>query len=130
MDKINPRILSIPGIGYSMGAQIIAEVGDFKNFDSADKLLAFSGVSPTMYQSGNLYSTHAKMEKRGSKYLRYALFNATKLVCNRNPTFAIYLSKKRSEGKHYYVAISHAIKKLVRLIYHLEKTNQQYVNMI
>lgn len=127
MDKINSPILSIPGIGYSMGAQIIAEIGDFKNFSSSDKILAFAGVSPTTHQSGNLYSTHSKMEKRGSKYLRYALFNTAKLVCNWNPTFAAYLSKKRSEGKHYYVAISHAIKKLVRLIYHLEKTGQQYV---
>ena len=66
------------------------------------------------------------MEKRGSRYLRYAIFNATKYVCIHDPTFAAYLAKKRAEGKHYNVAISHAAKKLVRLIYAMEKTQQPY----
>lgn len=66
------------------------------------------------------------MEKSGSKYLRYALFNATKFVCNWNPVFAKCLAKKHSGGKHYYVAISHAAKKLVRLIFALEKSSQPY----
>ncbi|MBQ4103106.1 MAG: IS110 family transposase, partial [Clostridia bacterium] len=69
---------------------------------------------------------YAHMEKRGSKYLRFALFNATKFVCTWCPTFANYLAKKRSEGKHYYVALSHASKKLVRLIYALQKSGQVY----
>ena len=69
------------------------------------------------------------MEKRGSRYLRYALFNATKYVCHWEPTFAAYLAKKRSEGKHYNVAISHAAKKLVRLIYALEKSGQAYCSV-
>ena len=63
MDKINSPILTIPGMGYSMGAQIIAEIGDFKNFDSPDKILAFAGLSPSIYQSGKLYSSNARMEK-------------------------------------------------------------------
>lgn len=67
------------------------------------------------------------MEKRGSKYLRYALFNATKFVYRWNPTFAYYLAKKRAEGKHYDVAISHAAKKLVRVIYQLEKSGHSYI---
>lgn len=66
------------------------------------------------------------MEKRGSKYLRWALINAAAYVCNWEPTFAAYLEKKRTEGKHYYVALSHAAKKLVRLIYHLEITGETY----
>lgn len=127
MDEINSPILTIPGIGYSMGAQIVAEIGDFKNFDSPDKILAFAGVSPSTYQSGKLYSSNAKMEKRGSRYLRFALFNAAVYVCHWEPTFALYLAKKRAEGKHYYVALSHAIKKLVRVIFHLEKTGENYV---
>ena len=110
-----------------MGAQIIAEIGDFKNFDSPDKILAFAGLSPSTYQSGNLYSSNAKMEKRGSRYLRFALFYSAVYVCHWEPTFALYLAKKRAEGKHYYVAISHVVKKLVRLIFHLEKTGEHYV---
>ena len=130
MDKINTPILSIPGISYRMGAMIIAEIGDFNRFDSPDKILAYAGFSPSTYQSGKLDNAYAHMEKRGSRYLRYALYNATKYVCHWDPTFAAYLTKKRSEGKHYNVAISHAVKKLVRVIYHLEKTKQQYVSSI
>ena len=55
-----------------------------------------------------------------------ALINAAKYVCHWDPTFAAYLAKKRAEGKHYNVAISHAAKKLVRLIYAMEKSGQPY----
>lgn len=127
MDEINSPILSIPGINYRMGAIIIAEIGDFNRFDSPDKILAYAGLSPSTYQSGQLDGAYSHMEKRGSRYLRYALYNAAKYVCHWDPTFAEYLAKKRAEGKHYNVAISHAVKKLVRVIYHLEKTNQQYI---
>ena len=126
MDEINSPILTIPGISYRMGAMIIAEIGDFDNFSSPDKILAYAGLSPSTYQSGQLTSSCSHMEKRGSRYLRYALFNATKFVCNWDNTFAEYLAKKRSEGKHYNVAISHACKKLVRVIYHLETTGESY----
>jgi len=128
MDFIDSPILTVPGIGLALGAMIVAEIGDFSRFDSPDKILAFAGCSPTTYQSGQLYSSHAKMEKRGSKYLRYAIFNAAKFVCNWEPTFAAYLQKKRSEGKHYNVAVSHAAKKLVRLLYHLEVTGEVFIS--
>jgi len=126
MDEINSPILTIPGISYRMGAMILAEIGDFSNFDSPDKILAYAGLSPSTYQSGQLNNCYAHMEKRGSRYLRYALFNTAKFVCNWDPTFAAYLAKKRAEGKHYNVAVSHAAKKLVRLIYALEKSGHSY----
>ena len=126
MDEIHSPITTIPGIGYRMGAMILAEIGDFHNFDSADKILAYAGLSPSTYQSGQLTNCYSHMEKRGSRYLRYALFNATKYVCLWDPTFTAYLSKKRAEGKHYNVAISHAAKKLVRLIYAMERSGQPY----
>ena len=126
MDRISSPILSIPGISYRMGAMIIAEIGDFTRFDSPDKILAYAGLSPSTYQSGQMDNSHARMEKRGSKYLRYALFNATIYVCTWDSTFKTYLAKKKSEGKHYYVAVSHAAKKLIRVIYHLEKSRQPY----
>ena len=127
MNEINSPIRSIPGINYRMDALIIAEIGDFSRFDSPDKILAYAGFSPSTYQSCQLDGAYSHMEKRGSRYLRYALYNAAKYVCHRDSTFAEYLAKKRAEGKHYNVTISHAVKKLVRVIYHLEKTNQQYI---
>ena len=126
MAEISSPITTIPGIGNRMGAMIIAEIGDISRFDSPDKLLAYSGISPSTYQSGKLINAYARMEKRGSRYLRYALFNAAKYVCNWDDSFAAYLARKRAEGKHYYVAVSHAVKKLVRVIFALLNSGEAY----
>ena len=127
MDRISSPILTIPGISYRMGAMILAEIGDFSRFDSPDKILAYAGASPSTYQSGQLESSYSHMEKRGSRYLRFALINAAKYVCHWDETFGVYLQKKISEGKHYNVAITHATKKLVRLIYAMEKSGKPYI---
>ena len=127
MDEIHSPILTIPGIGYRMGAMILAEIGDFSRFDSPDKILAYAGASPSTYQSGQMESSYSHMEKRGSRYLRFALINAAKYVCQWDETFGAYLQKKISEGKHYNVAITHAAKKLVRLIYAMEKSGKPYI---
>ncbi len=126
MDADPSPILTIPGISYRMGAMILAEIGDFSRFSSPDQILAYAGLSPSTYQSGKLDNAYPHMEKRGSHYLRFALFNAARFVCNWDPTFSAYLAKKRAEGKHYYVAISHAAKKLVRLIFALVRSGQAY----
>ena len=126
MDESHSPIMTIPGISYRMGAMILAEVGDFSRFDNADQILAYAGLSPSTYQSGQLESSYSHMEKRGSKYLRYALFNATKFVCKWDESFGIYLCRKISEGKHYNVAVSHAAKKLIRTIYRMELTGEAY----
>ena len=128
VDEMQSPITTIPGMGVRMGAVILAEIGDFSRFDSPDKILAYAGMSPSTYQSGqlSLSGAYSHMEKRGSRYLRYALYNATKHVCHWDPTFAAYLAKKRAEGKHYNVALSHAAKKLVRLIFAMEKSQRPY----
>ena len=126
MDTLNSPITTIPGIKNRMGAMILAEIGDVSRFDNPDQILAYAGLSPSTYQSGQLTSSYAHMEKRGSRYLRYALFNAAIYVCHWDPTFKAYLAKKRTEGKHYYVAVSHACKKLVRVIYRMQLTGEAY----
>ena len=126
MEELRFPITTILGIGFRMGAMILAEVGDFSRFASPDKLPAYAGMSPSTCQSRQLKNCHSHMEKRGSRYLRYALYNAAKYVCLWNPAFASYLAKKQAEGKHYNVALSHAAKKLVRLIFALEKSGRPY----
>jgi transposase len=128
IDSLHSPIMTIPGISYRMAAIIIGETENFGNFESAEQILAFAGLEPSVYQSGQLLSTHSKMVKRGSKYLRYALFNAAKYVCHWDRGFGAYLSKKRGEGKAYNVAVSHAAKKLTRVIFHLVKANQAFVS--
>ena len=128
MQEIHSFIESIPGISFRLAAVIEAEIGDFRRFSSPDKILAFAGLSPTTYQSGKFTSQNAVMEKRGSRYLRCALFLAAHLVGRFSKTFAAYLKKKRDEGKHYFVALSHVAKKLVRVIFHLHQTGESFLD--
>jgi len=127
MDKIDSPILSILGISYTLGAMIISEIGNINNFDSPAKLLAFAGCEPSKFQSGKYNADHTAMVKRGSKYLRYALFSAARMVSINCDVFADYLAKKRAENKHYFVALSHTVRKLVRVIFHLLTTNTTFV---
>lgn len=126
IDELNSPIMSIPGISYVTASYILAEIGDINNFDSPAKLQAFAGLDPSTYQSGKFIATHAIMIKRGSKYLRWALLTATRLVCMHDKNFNDYKNKKLSEGKHYFVALSHSSKKLIRLIFYLLKNNETY----
>lgn len=126
LDELNSPIMSILGISYVTAAFILAEIGDINNFDSPSKLQAFAGLDPSTYQSGKFTATHSTMVKRGSKYLRWALLTATRLVCMRDKTFNDYKNQKLAEGKHYFVALSHTSKKLIRVIFYLLKTNQTY----
>lgn len=127
VQEMDSPIMSIPGISYTLAAMILAEVGDVERFESPAKLLAFAGLEPSTYQSGNFTASHATMVKRGSKYLRWAILNAARLVCMRDSTFKAYRDRKQLEGKHYFVASSHTAKKLIRVIFYMLKNNQQFV---
>jgi transposase len=126
LKEINSPILTIPGISFKTAGSILAEIGDVSRFDSPAKLLAFAGLDPSMYQSGKFFSTHSVMVKRGSKYLRFALMTAARMVCLNDVTFNEFKNKKMAEGKHYMVTMGHVAKKLVRVIYYLLKTNNVY----
>lgn len=125
--EIDSPFITIPGISYITAAMLHAEIGDFSNFSSPEKILAFAGMEPSIYQSGQYTSNHAKMVKRGSKYLRYALYTAAKNVGNWDNRFHTFLQKKISEGKHYNVAVSHVAKKLVRTLYSMEINHTAYI---
>ena len=94
MDELHSPITTIPGLGFRMAAMILAEVGDFTRFDSPDKLLAYAGMSPSTYQSGQLKNCYPHMEKRGSRYLRYALYNATKYVSATGTRLLLIISPR------------------------------------
>lgn len=127
VDELNTPLITIPGIGYTIAAIILAEIGDINNFSSPAKLLAFAGMEPSTYQSGKYNASKTPMVKRGSTYLRWAIMQAARLVSMRDSTFATYMAKKRSEGKHFHVAQSHVGKKLIRVIYSLLKNNTAFV---
>ena len=118
--ELNPRMLTIPGIGEISVATILSEYGDIKNFSNPNKMLAFAGLDPSINQSGTL-ETNGKMVKHGSGHLRYAIMNSALSILRFSPDFYDYYLKKRSEGKCHRVALSPVCKKLIRVIYSLEK---------
>ena len=110
-------IMTIPGIGYVNGGMILGEIGNIHRFSNPQKLLAYAGLDPTVYQSGNFTAKRTRMSKRGSKALRYALINAAHNVVKNNATFKAYYDAKRAEGKSHYNALGHCAGKLVRVIW-------------
>ena len=123
--ELNPRMLSIPGLGEISAASILSEYGDIKNFSSPNKMLAFAGLEPSIIQSGTI-ENNGKMVKHGSGHLRYSIMNISMTIIRYSPTFYDYYLKKRSEGKCHRVALSHVCKKLIRVIYCLEKNNIEF----
>ena len=112
-------IMTIPGIGYVNGGMILGEIGDIHRFAKPKQLLAFAGLDPSVYQSGNFNASHTRMSKRGSKALRYALINAAHNVVKNNATFKAYYEAKRAEGRSHYNALGHCAGKLVRTIHQI-----------
>jgi transposase len=110
-------IMTIPGIGTTNGGMILGEIGDIHRFSTPGKLLAFAGLDPSVYQSGNFQVKRTRMSKRGSRVLRYALMNAAHNVVKNNATFKAYYDAKRAEGRTHYNALGHCAGKLVRVIW-------------
>ena len=123
VDEICPNILTIPGVGYVTAGLILGEIGDISRFRSADSLVSFSGMDLTVYESGKYKATHLSPSKKGSVYLRYALFQVSRVIWQCNSTFRNYYEKKLTEGKHHYVILGHIQKKVVRVIFSVLKNN-------
>ena len=117
MELLNSPILSIPGVGYTLGAMIISEIGDIKRFSNPSKLLAFAGLDPVVKQSGDFQASSMKISKRGSTYLRYAIYRVAFLIIYNNETFHNYYLEKRAQGKSHRSALGHVSNKLVRVIF-------------
>lgn len=124
--KLDNHLLSVPGIGQNIAPIILAEIGDINKFDTPNKLIAFAGIDPTENQSGNKQSSGDKISKRGSPYLRHAIYNAGLTAIKTEPELRTYYDKKISEGKHHFVAMAGISRKLLNIIYHILKENRDY----
>ena len=103
-EKFDCYLHTIPGIGMIAAATILAEIGDINRFKSSSALVAFAGIDPTVRQSGEFSSTHNHMSKRGSPYLRHAIFLAATARSFHNSPLNAYYKKKRDQGKHHLTA--------------------------
>ena len=124
--EFNSPITSITGIGDVLGASILSEIGDISRFESADKLAAFAGIDPTVSQSGNFLGTKNKMSKRGSPYLRRAIWLAATAAILHDPAIKAFYDRKKAQGKHHYVCVGYICRKLVNIIFSVLKSGQPY----
>jgi transposase len=130
MEELDSPITSIPGIGKVTGAVILGEIGDIERFDNPAKLVAFAGIDATVRQSGEFEGSSCSMSKRGSPYLRRALFQSSLVAAtgrNPDPVLSAFYSKKRSQGKHHGTCIGAVSRKLCYIIYTILKENREYV---
>lgn len=124
------NILSIPGIGNITAGLIIGEIGDISRFKSSSALLAYAGLDPIVHQSGKFKATKVNISKRGSAYLRTAIFTSTRVACVSpnipDNKFRTKYYKKLNQGKHDHSAICHACKNMVNVIFALLKSGDFY----
>ena len=124
--QLNSPILSIPGISHFSGTSILAELGDLHNYSTASQIIKFAGVSPYKHKSSQYEAQHTAITKKGSRYLRKTLYQVILPVIKLNPVFHAYYRHKLSQGKGHRCAQGHCVRKLLRIIYHLVTTNQQF----
>jgi len=127
MEKLGSPITTITGIGNVTGATIIGEIGDISKFSSPRKLVAFAGIDASVSQSGEYEATHNVMSKRGSPYLRKAIFQAAMIASFKDPVLSAFYKKKRAEGKHHLTCIGAVSRKMCYIIYAVLRNNQPYV---
>ena len=125
-EKFDCYLHTIPGIGMIAAATILAEIGDINRFKSSSALVAFAGIDPTVRQSGEFSSTHNHMSKRGSPYLRHAIFLAATTCSFHNSPLNAYYKKKREQGKHHLTANGAVARKLTTVIYAVLRDGKPY----
>ena len=130
MKTLDTPITTITGIGPTLGAYILSEIGDISRFSSAAKLAAYAGIDPTMRQSGEYNGVRNRMSKRGSPYLRHAIWLAASSAVLHDPALKLYFQKKRDEGKPYMASVGHACRKMVSIIYAVMRDNKAYTPYI
>lgn len=125
-EKFDCYLHTIPGIGIIGAATILAEIGDISRFKNSSALVAFAGIDPTVRQSGEFNSTHNHMSKRGSPYLRHAIFLAATTCSFHNSPLNAYYKKKRDQGKHHLTATGAVARKLTSVIYAVLRDSKPY----
>ena len=125
-EKFDCYLHTIPGIGMIAAATILAEIGDINRFKSSSALVAFAGIDPTVRQSGEFSSTHNHMSKRGSPYLRHAIFLVATTCSFHNSPLNAYYKKKRDQGKHHLTATGAVARKLTTVIYAVLRDSKPY----
>lgn len=121
-----PILLSIPGMSTHLAPIILSEIGDVSRFPKSQHLVSYAGLAPSTMQTGTFTASQKHISKRGSPYLRHALYQLALLSVRHNPTLATYYKRKVAEGKPKKVALIAVARKLVRIVYHLLSSKNTY----
>ena len=114
-------LLTIPGISNNLAARILAEIGDLSRFPRAKSLVAYAGIDPNVYQSGDNDGLHLKITKKGNKELRCLLYLAIQNTVQSNNAISKYYYKKIATGLPSKAAKVACMNKLLRIIYSMCK---------
>jgi transposase len=126
MDQVPQHLTSLPGVGPTTGAALLAEIGDIQRFDAPEKLVAYAGIDATVYQTGQFEARQMHMSKRGSPYLRHALWQAASMAIMHDDELRAYYDRKRKEGKAHGTALGAVCRKLITRVYLVLKENRPY----
>lgn len=127
INSLCPVITSITGIGDVLGAAIFSEIGDISRFKRANQLVAYAGLDVAVKQSGNFKATDTKISKRGSPYLRRAIWLAASVAAFKDPALSVYYQKLRQRGKSHGTAIGAVARKLTNIIFAVLRDNKAYI---
>lgn len=127
MAQFPQHITSIPGIGLPTGAAILAEIRDVHRFESVEKLVAYAGIDPSVYQTGQFQASQAHMSKRGSPYLRHALWQAASMAIRYDPELKAYYQERRAQGKPHGTVLGAICRKLLARVFVILKEQRPYV---
>ena len=126
LEQMGSFITTISGIGDTLGAIIVSEIGDIHRFDAPGKLVAFAGLDVKVNQSGEFSSTRNKISKRGSPYLRRAIWLAAGRSAFCDTILSEYYQSLRARGKHHSTAVGAVARKMCNIIFAILKENRPY----
>jgi transposase len=126
MEQVPQHLTSIPGVGPTTGAALLAEIGNIQRFEAPEKLVAYAGIDATVYQTGQFEARQRHMSKRGSPYLRHALWQAAAMAIQHDDELRAYYDRKRKEGKAHGTALGAVCRKLITRVYIVLKENRPY----
>ncbi len=122
----NQYLTTIPGIGSVSAAAILGEIGDIQRFDTLKQLVAYAGIDPVLYQTGQFEASQTHMSKRGSPYLRHALWLAANAARLHDPQLNAYYQKRRAEGKAHGTVLGAVCRKLLARIFVILRDQRPY----
>lgn len=119
-------LTTITGISDVTACVILGEIGSISRFERPEQLVAFAGLDASVHQSGDFNSNRTRLSKRGSPYLRRALWQAAFVASNHDPALSLYYQKLRQRGKAHGTAVGAVARKLTHIVFAILRDSKPY----